>query len=398
MKKRRIAPGTAAPQPEQGNPFECSANDAITVHLVMRRSEVGDAGATFHPAYTHQVVSEDQVVRGYRGLRVDAYYAADTFRSYIAARWDERKPEAPDVAKLLLKHVPEHTPAEASLDELVAKVESPPAPFVPPGDLVVSCPPRASDPASVLGYESYFADIREGRAREYHERFRIFSLLSIDAASYIDASEPGWRAMLLFRKEKDEAGGAPRYRLLGYCTLYMYYHHPDKIRERISQFVVFPCYQKHGYGLMLCDAIYTHARSNPDVFDLTVEDPSTDFMHVRDLADLASITRSGLFKPLPERVDDVVAEKVRASLRICRQQAVKCHEVLGLRQADEKRVAGDEDAQKQYRLRVKARLASKFADWLQDCQSPADRKALLHEIYKEHEQEYRALLASLDKL
>lgn len=61
------------------------------------------------------------------------------------------------------------------------------------------------------------------------------------------------------------------------------------------------------------------------------------------------------------------------------------------------RESSDPDAMKKFRLNLKAKIAVKFSDWIQDCSTIDERKKMIDEIYKEHERDYTELLKALAK-
>ena len=56
---------------------------------------------------------------------------------------------------------------------------------------------------------------------------------------------------------------------------------------------------------------------------------------------------------------------------------------------------GSEETMRAYRLALKAHLSGQFADWLQDCATPEDRKKVLQEIYEEHIDDWKLLASAL---
>lgn len=77
--------------------------------------------------------------------------------------------------------------------------------------------------------------------------------------------------MIRFRKSSQNV-----YSLAGYSTVYDFFHYPDQIRRRVSQFLLFPPFQKKGLGSKFLKAIYEGSRTK-DVYDITVEDPAPDY-------------------------------------------------------------------------------------------------------------------------
>lgn len=87
------------------------------------------------------------------------------------------------------------------------------------------------------------------------------------------------------RKRRDDPS-ISTYHFVGYSTLYPFYCFPEKVRLRLSQFVIVQPYQQEGHGSALYSAIYRYVLNAPDISELTVEDPVEAFEDLRDRNDL----------------------------------------------------------------------------------------------------------------
>ncbi|KAI0956701.1 hypothetical protein AcW1_005315 [Taiwanofungus camphoratus] len=123
--------------------------------------------------------------------------------------------------------------------------------------------------------------------REYHRRMQLFILLYIEAGSYIREDEETWEFVVLYEKRKRRSDPkVGTYHFVGYATLYPFYCFPEKVRMRISQFVILPPYQQEGHGSALYAAVYQHVLGAGHIAELTVEDPAEAFEDLRDRNDL----------------------------------------------------------------------------------------------------------------
>lgn len=262
------------------DPFKCKANDAIYLRLIFNTSQIqpqqqpeasedepsaakrpklegGDQeeenkenslSKAYHPTYTHQIIADDQMVHGYRGLHCDLWFSAASMRSYLSCRWEEAAqcPARKDVnpAELLAEKLTGgHC---SSVEEFKRIVEEDSKGFVPPGE----CVAEMADPMDPEGHriEVYYDDIsnnnKDSPAQMLHKRIEIMVLLFIDNSSYIDLNELGWREFFMFRKNV----ATSQYALVGFTTVYQFYNYPDKVRLRLSQTHIFTPYQRKGYG------------------------------------------------------------------------------------------------------------------------------------------------------
>ena len=147
----------------------------------------------------------------------------------------------------------------------------------------------------------------------------------------------------------------------------------------------------------LIEAIYAHARTQPNVADVTVEDPSEDFRPMRDLADILAIRSESFFSAPSECLAPETVEAIRGRLKICKHQILKCWFVFEFRHAQRMVAGGDADAMRRFRMRVKAHIAARYSDWLQDSETAEEKKKTIEEIFREHERDFTELLNALDR-
>lgn len=89
----------------------------------------------------------------------------------------------------------------------------------------------------------------------------------VDGANYTE-SDPYWHYLTAVRKDGDKR------HFVGCLSKYEFHITADRQRDRISQVLVLPPYQKQGHGKEMLDIIYEESLKNPEVFEVTVEGPS----------------------------------------------------------------------------------------------------------------------------
>jgi histone acetyltransferase 1 len=170
-------------------------------------------------------------------------------------------------------------------------------------------------------------------------------LLFVDGSNPIDVTDPDWHLYLLIQKKEEKED--PLYRIVGFTAIYKFYRYPDRLRMRLSQILVLPSFQGKGLGSYLMEVVNNVAITE-NVYDLTVEEPSEKFQHIRTCID---INRLRSFDPIKPDIDSAVQtltkgklskkaqiprftpplnaiEKVRESLKINKKQFLKCWEIL----------------------------------------------------------------------
>ncbi len=125
---------------------------------------------------------------------------------------------------------------------------------------------------------------------------QLFVLLYIEGGSLISEDEETWEFAVLYEKRRRRSSpDVFTYHFVGYSTLYPFYCFPERVRLRISQFLVLPPYQQDGHGSALYTAIYEHVLAQPRIAELTVEDPAEAFEDLRDRNDLKMLLANEKF-------------------------------------------------------------------------------------------------------
>lgn len=144
------------------------------------------------------------------------------------------------------------------------------------------------------------------------------------------------------------------YATVGYSTVYLYYAYPQNTRPRISQCLILPPFQGMGVGAQIIETIYNKFRSDPNVTDITVEDPSDDFRRVRNYVDAKLCINLPEFAPeeLKKGFNKEMINAARSKYKINPKQCRVVYEILRLKATN----VNDEAEYKAYRLYVKTRL------------------------------------------
>ncbi|KAL4065245.1 acyl-CoA N-acyltransferase [Scleroderma citrinum] len=389
-----------------------NSNEALTLSLVRAQEDKSvlqddESYEEFHPAFTYPIYGEDEKIYGYQDLVIDLRFTSGSLAYFLSVHY-AKKLDASSTVDDVESILKEFIPPEYETDEatFAARVEEDAVSFKPIGKLIHSYSrrlPASSTLNSVdastdtVEYEVYHATFDDPGFKEYHRRMQLFILLYIEAGSYINDEEEGWEFVVLYQKRK-RTDGTPTYHFMGYSSLYNFYCFPEKVRLRLSQFVILPPYQRQGHGCKylssasseLYTAIYNYVLSRPSVSELTVEDPAEAFEDLRDRNDLrmllaheqfmqegfgdSSLTGShggGRVVKMRSRVraqaissgskgrgkmgppvDKAWAEKWRKDLKIAGRQFQRLVEMLILLQLDPIDVRGA----RAFRLQVKERL------------------------------------------
>ncbi|RKP37548.1 acyl-CoA N-acyltransferase, partial [Dimargaris cristalligena] len=408
----------------------CDSNDAVQFHqlnltrpITDHAEEVLETAPTFLPEFTYPLFGEHEKIFGYKGLTIDVYFSQAALRTHLNVRYQAIHPtlkETPPSAdssgappakrtKFTLDQAPENLAA------YLARAKQTDAEFKPMGECIhryqaplpqsehelVLRPvaeeeevvENATNPAGMSedppngSFELYLANFNTPGLPEYHRRIQSFLPFYIEGASFID-EDPQWDIYLLFRvlsvKLPESDVPVTRYALVGYSTVYRFYCYPDRVRPRISQFLILPTYAGAGHGSEMYQVIHDRCLNDPKVIDLSVEDPNQAFSDLRDKWDVKRILQQGGAEDFSGPFDQEFLNRFRLQWKLSKRQAARCLEMLMKIHLEDNEVDGAERA---YRLQVKKRLYLQNKEALSELE-PAERIEKLQETFKNVDEDY----------
>ncbi|CAF0738600.1 unnamed protein product [Didymodactylos carnosus] len=386
-------------------PYACDSNTCIEFKLIREVNDLEDANLSFHPEMTHQIYGENEQIFGYKNLYIQMYYLSCSLDLYLSIKYDDKITpdkadgiEPDDIREPLLNYLPNKF--YTNLDRFLMQLKIQPK-IQPYGHQLHAY--RLSDRT----FEIYKADFNCAGFRDFHQRLRTFLIFYIDAASYIDEDDDKWVIYLLYERYLNKSG-EQCYGIIGYMTVYLYYAYPDKIRPRISQVLVLPPYQRSGHGKRLLERVYKDFKSESNIVDITAEDPSGEFVSLRDYVTVQLCQTMNIFSVNNLKQSGFTKEmiqKARDEWKITPVQTRRIYEILLLKYTN----VHNEDEFKQFRLDIKQRLYQpikfnkKSHALLQDpayqalLTDPDKRKAYLEKEFQTVYEYYQEILHSLDK-
>ncbi|CRK89279.1 CLUMA_CG003038, isoform A [Clunio marinus] len=385
--------------------FVCEAVDAVKFKLIRDRSDVNDPDNGFKPEMAHQVFGETENIFGYKDLQINVYFSADELDIYYDVKYTTKVDDLTnnqglkaDNVNVITEFFP--TGYYTNLEEFLNVSEKKSKMFEPAGEMI--CEFKTDERT----FQIHLCTSTTSNFLKYHERLESFLFWYVDASSRI-AQDDRWRFFVVFEKFVNNEGET-RYASVGYASVYQYYHYPDKIRPRVSQFLILPPFQRKGIGSKLLQTIYKHYQNNEKVCDITVEDASEDFQRLRNTID------ARMLKTLPAFVVDnlkkgfnmAMAQEAKDKFKINPKQSRIVCEILRLGVID----TNNKAEYKAYRIDVKKRLNMNYLKEKRDMKKltdrgfkvPADKKLLLPSVeenmeqlegmYRETEDYYRGVL------
>ncbi|KAJ2608433.1 histone acetyltransferase 1, partial [Coemansia sp. RSA 1365] len=355
----------------------------------------------FHPAFTYPIYGEHERVFGYKGLRINLNYAAGSLATYFEVEYAKRIDQMESSSAIPLKPDNVDEPMRAVLsteavcqtrEEFAQCVAHDTREFKPIGRKVHEYE-QSKEQAEGISYEIYESEFENTEFRKYHERMQTMVLFFIEGAQFIDSSDERWRIFTLF--ERMNLGGVVSYSLVGFCTMYRFYHWPDQWRARISQFLILPPFQGHGHGSALYRHVYSRILADAEYADLTVEDPSEAFDDMRDRNDMRYLLDHGAFENISAPVECKTVLDLQHQFKLSKRQMIRCLEMALLQKIGSSGTALMESEEfKRFSLFVKRRIYAQNTDLLQELDDD-EKKKKVAESFAAVVDDYRRILSLL---
>ncbi|KAG2184807.1 hypothetical protein INT43_000720 [Umbelopsis isabellina] len=344
----------------------------------------------FNPEFTYPVFGEQEIAFGYKDLAIQLYYASGSLATYFHLDYSEifqgvssstagEELRADDIEGKLREFISHDY--KTNHDQFTEKVRQDAKEFRPIGEKVHEYSLKDGQEH----FEIYKSSFSSEKFRKYHERMQFFMLMFVEGSSYIDSEDEKWDIYTIFKRE-DETD-SKLYHFVGYATVYPFFCWPDKIRMRISQFLILPPFQKCGHGNILYSTIYNEIMTRNDVVEMNVEDPNEDFSDLRDKNDVRMLMKANAFDQLKAPVSDDFVEQARKKYKLTKRQMQRCVEIHLLHHLDKPKAI----EYRNYRLQVKKRLYKFNYDALRDMEAD-ERLEKLQETYKGVEEDYHRIL------
>ncbi|SMN19096.1 similar to Saccharomyces cerevisiae YPL001W HAT1 Catalytic subunit of the Hat1p-Hat2p histone acetyltransferase complex that uses the cofactor acetyl coenzyme A [Maudiozyma saulgeensis] len=293
----------------QPQSWQISSNEALKISLIEKDTEAG--AIQFSPLYTYPIFGDEEMIYGYKDLVIHLVFDSITYKPFLNVKYSEKLND--DI-----------NPEKDIINKII--------PFLPKDDYILKDELKWVDSftqerknfnimSSFEKIDEYTKDSnkfgiyrvpigeiiqtnKESSIVKFWERIQIFTLLFIEAATYLNLQEePRWVIYLIFNEQDKN--------LIGFATTYSYWDYQgfqnfDKtssniqFNEKISQFLIIPPYQGKGHGSTLYQSLYSYWNKQSNVSCITVEDPNEQFDDLRDYNDLKILQENKFFQDLIE--------------------------------------------------------------------------------------------------
>ena len=195
---------------------------------------------SFQPTYTYELFA-NEIIHGYKGLKILISLTPKTFYAHINIQYSEKMSVNDDVENILAEHFKERFTRnkDTFISKLKEEIEK-----TPKGKLIYSENNRSIYNIDILGDD--YTD----------ENYSIQALCTffIDAASFIPVETNFWGYFLIV----ENIDNNKNWKTLGICSYKNFHIELNKYFTMLSQFMIFPPYQRKGIGTFLLEHIYKY--------------------------------------------------------------------------------------------------------------------------------------------
>ena len=275
---------------------QINANKIIYFKIVKDETEFNDfqnmnLENSFQPTYTYELFA-NEIIHGYKGLKILISLTPKTFYAHINIQYSEKMSVNDDVENILAEHFKERFTRnkDTFISKLKEEIEK-----TPKGKLIYSENNRSIYNIDILGDD--YTD----------ENYSIQALCTffIDAASFIPVETNFWGYFLIV----ENIDNNKNWKTLGICSYKNFHIELNKYFTMLSQFMVFPPYQRKGIGTFLLEHIYKYLfNEDKECLEIMTEDPSIEFILMRDYTICKIITNEKLIDELINLIKERVIE------------------------------------------------------------------------------------------
>lgn len=363
------------------------ANKCIRIFFVSTQDEVDTKdGFCIDPMDLNQFFGEDGKIYGYKDLKINIWLSSVSFYAYADIAYASTVDGGKGITDLKLAL--ENIFGEALLEKIdflrTFSTESHCVRNVISAGTVMRCysfneeadSTDTHSDGSSIEHQVVRLELHNLPVGLLYSRLVPLTFLLIDGSSPIDVTDSKWDIYFAVKKIQSHTGDYDL-RLLGFATVYRFYHHPESTRFRLSQILVLPPYQGKGHGRRLLETVNS-ASIAENVYDLTVEEPSEYLQYLRSCIDTLRLLD---FEPIKPAINSVASslrtdsiskksckslagppthaiEIVRQKLKINKTQFLKCWDILIYLNLDSK----NRKIMENLRASMSARLRSDIFD------------------------------------
>lgn len=356
-----------------------SSNTALKLAIVNDHKSI-----QFGPVFTYPIYGESEQIFGYQDLNIILAFDSITFKPFVNVKYSKKlNDDIEDIQGQLLNFLPKDDVILSDETKWIDTFKKEQESFTLPDDGSKIFDYQISEEIFCV----YKTNLSSEFIKKFHRRLQTILLFFIESVSFIDENDDLWDVFLTFNKSTKEC--------VGYATTYKYWRYMGaesfdsdsdvKKRAKISQFIIFPPYQGKGHGSHLYNSIINLWISDPEITEITIEDPNESFDDLRDKNDLQRLYDNNFFDSIPDEfpINKQWLAKSQSELKLEHRQFFRLIEMILLKQNSSK-----------FGLQVKSRILEKNYEVLTEMDEN-NRKDKLQTTFLSLKKEYERILGKL---
>ncbi|CEL92990.1 unnamed protein product [Vitrella brassicaformis CCMP3155] len=265
----------------------------------------------FHPSFAHHIFDTDQAIMDFEELNgsVHIFYIPDTFDVFVKIEGEGasfhacRERVMACLTNATCTNVAFPGGFCPSEHDFVAKLERRVTPdwrFQPPGKPLGGWKLKAGARGEEIQVRRCGFDDDDDEFKSLHRQMEWFLHWFIEGIEEIEQDEK-WHVYFAYERPHSHnlrsSGGPGCLSVCGFATTYTKAY-TFRSLLRVSQFLIFPHYQRKGVGTDLLEMIYKQALDDPKVKQIGVERPAPAFVQLHDVVTIKLAIDRNLVSPL----------------------------------------------------------------------------------------------------
>ena len=253
---------------------QTQANKAIYLKIIYNEKDFDDfqnmnLENSFQPTYTYELF-ENEIIHGYKGLKILISLTPKTCYAHITIKFSYKLKVNDHIEEIFEAHFKNRytTNKDIFLSELKRENDV----IEPKGKLILKNEKR----------KIYNIDILNNDFTSESYSFQALCTFFIEEASFIPLETNFW-GYFLITENYDEKDKDKKWRTIGFVSYKNFHIELNKYYTMLSQFLVFPPYQRKGNGSFLLENCYKYLfKEDKHCLEITTEAPDIEFILMRD--------------------------------------------------------------------------------------------------------------------
>ncbi|XP_031336085.1 histone acetyltransferase type B catalytic subunit-like isoform X1 [Photinus pyralis] len=309
---------------------------AVTINIVFSRRCLPPAicKRNFKPTHVKQVFGDRGEIYGYRNLRIDIYYLANSAKCYVDTKYTSMAnpaeyPTPDDILAKLSPWLPDDY--KTNINDFMVKLYTERR-FQMFGAVVERV--QIYNPTDEASYKYIFTCPANDDPlfKQFHVRFQRMTVWFFKEIKLDNVQDPNWIYLYVYEERKNKMKEVESLNPVGFISIYKYFHYPNRVRARIMQLFVIPPCQGMGIGSHLLRNAYREVASLDDVVDITVLEPNVTFTRVRDFLDCHLLMEFPEFDSnnVHQGFSESMFQVANREYKLNRRQVRRAYEILRL--------------------------------------------------------------------